>query len=268
MNRFLFLVAALTSAATSASSDFEVLFSANGHIRSFAYFRQGPDNLIDTVIRLENELLRYKTSYLVFQFENETDMGEGSQPGMPFDPNRGRWLFALGARTELGRQFFEVTLRHDCYHGIDRWLPGEDYKMTSAVVGFGSRGYLQKYRYRDAAASDGALRFPARVEYYLAPSLYVPRAGFWQRSPYLGRLEANARFDAVQWKRLGLGVELANVLYYAASVDVQRSHRLSLQTFLYGESNALIVFFSWWPYDDQLLRNRAHRTVGGLELSF
>src|SRR5690349_4664761 len=134
------LAAATASAAASPTSDFEVLFSGNGQIRSFAYFRQGPDNLIDTVIGLENELLRYKRSFLVFQFENETDMGEGSQPGMPFDPNRGRWMFALESRTELDRHFVEVQVRHDCYHGIDRWLPGEDFKMTSTGIGFGSRG--------------------------------------------------------------------------------------------------------------------------------
>ena len=94
------------------------------------------------------------------------------------------------------------------------------------------------------------------------------RAGFWQRSPYQARLEANVRFDAVQWKRVGLGVELANVFYYTTTDEVQRSHRLSLQGFLYGDSHALIVFFSWWAYDNQALRNRSNRGVAGLELSF
>ena len=259
---------ALLALAAVVTSDFEVLFSGDAHIRSFAYFHRGPNNFIDTVVGLENELLRYKASYLVFQFENETDMGVGAQPGMPFDPNRGRWTFGLESRTELDQHFFELLLRHDCYHGIDRYFPGEDYKMTSAGVGFGSRGYLQKYRYKAASANAGLLSFPARFEYYLNPSLYVPRAGFWQRSPYQARLEANVRFDAVQWKRVGLGVELANVFYYTTTDEVQRSHRVSLQGFLYGDSHALIVFFSWWAYDNQALRNRSNRGVAGLELSF
>ena len=166
---------ALFALAAVVTSDFELLFSGNAHLQSFAYFHRGPDNFIDTVVGLENEMLRYQASYLVFKFENETDMGEGSQPGMPFDPRRGRWTFGLESRTELDQHFFEVLVRHDCYHGIDRYLPGEDYKMTSVGVGFGSRGYLQKYRYKAAAASAGGLQFPARAEYSLTPSIYVPR---------------------------------------------------------------------------------------------
>ena len=63
------------------------------------YFDRGPDNWIDTFIGLESELLRYKRSFLVFRFENETDMGRGADPKMIFDPNRGRWTFSLGSRT-------------------------------------------------------------------------------------------------------------------------------------------------------------------------
>ena len=251
-----------------AAADFELLFTGDAYIRSFAYTHWGADNMIDTVVGLENEILRYRTSYLVFQFENETDMGLGAQPGMPFDPNRGRWTFELESRTELDRHFFELLMRHDCYHGIDRYYDGQDYKMTSAGIGFGSRGYLQKYRYKAAAANSGGFQLPARFEYYVNPSLYVPRAGFWQRSPYRARLEANVRFDLVQWKRVGLGLESGNVFYYSSTAEVQRAHRLSVQGFLYGDSHALIAFFSWWPYDDQVFRNRANKAVAGIELSF
>jgi len=256
------------AASGPPASDFEPLFSANGHIRSFAYLDQGSDNLIDTIIGVESELLRYKTSYLVFQFENETDMGRGAQPGMPFDPNRGRWTFALESRTELDKYFLEVLFRHDCFHGIDRYWPGEDYKMTSAGIGFGSRDYLQKYRYRDYADSAAAMEFPLRATYYLAPAIYVPKGEFWQRSPYRTRLEANVRLDVLHWKRLGLGLELANVFYYTNANEVQRSHLINLDFFLYGNSHALLAFLGWWAYDDQLLRNRAHKVVAGLELSF
>ena len=87
------------------------------------YFDRGPDNWIDTLIGLESELLRYKRSFLVFRFENETDMGRGADPKMIFDPNRGRWTFGVGARTEQ-KHFLELLVRHDCHHDIDRRRPG------------------------------------------------------------------------------------------------------------------------------------------------
>jgi hypothetical protein len=65
-----------------------------------------------------------------------------------------------------------------------------------------------------------------------------------------------------------LGLELANIFYYTNTNDVQRSHLVNLDLFLYGSSHALLAFLGWWPYDDQLLRNRAHKAVAGLELSF
>jgi hypothetical protein len=195
-------------------------------------------------------------------------MGRGSQPGMPFDPNRGRWTFGLGARTELGAHFLEAFVRHDCYHGIDRWLPGQDFKMSSIGIAFGSRDYLQKYRYRDAAQSTGSLRFPLRLEYYLAPSLYAPKGDFWQRSPYRTRLEADARLDLFQWRRVGLGVEVLNVFYYTGSSTVERAHLVNLDVFLFGDSHAMLAFVGWWPYDSQQLRNRDQKAVAGLELSF
>src|SRR5437016_1024193 len=94
--QLLFVSCALASAARSAPAegkDFDVPLSGHGHIRSFMYFDRGPDNWIDTFIGLESELLRYKRSFLVFRFENETDMGHGGDPIKFFDPNRGRWTF-------------------------------------------------------------------------------------------------------------------------------------------------------------------------------
>ena len=37
-------------------------------------------------------------------------MGKGTQFGI-FDPNRGRWTFELGSRTEFASTFFEGILR-------------------------------------------------------------------------------------------------------------------------------------------------------------
>ena len=39
-------VAILFLALPAAAGDFEMLFSPNGHVRSFAYFSQGSDNFI------------------------------------------------------------------------------------------------------------------------------------------------------------------------------------------------------------------------------
>jgi hypothetical protein len=230
------------------------------------YFDRGPDNWIDTFIGLESELLRYKRSFLVFSFENETDMGHGDDPIKVFDPNRGRWTFALGARTELDKHFFEILVRHDCYHGIDRYWPGQDYKMTSAGLAFGTRGYLQKYRYPGDIG--GGLSFPLALDYLVMPTFYVPRGEPWQRLPYLVRLEANTRIDVLRWTRLGLGFESVNVLYWGDSVHIERSHGLNLNMFLYGDHAALLLYAGWWPYDNQVFRNRSGKIVSGLEISF
>jgi hypothetical protein len=61
--------------------------------------------------------------------------------------NRGRWTFALGSRTEFADNFFEVWARHDCYHGIDRFYPAQDYKAMSEGIGFGTLHYLARYRF-------------------------------------------------------------------------------------------------------------------------
>jgi hypothetical protein len=94
------------------ASEFEPLFSAYGHIRSFAYFDQGSDNLIDTIIGVESELLRYKTSYLVFQFQNETDMGRVRSQGcrsIPIaDGGPSRWNRGPSS-TNISSSFFSAT---------------------------------------------------------------------------------------------------------------------------------------------------------------
>jgi len=267
--QLLLVCCALASAARSApaaAKDFDVPLSGHGHIRSFMYFDWGPDNWIDTFIGLESELLRYKRSFLVFRFENETDMGRGADPKMIFDPNRGRWTFGVGARTELQKHFLELLVRHDCHHGIDRWWPGQDYKMTSAGLAFGTLAYLQKYRYPGDV--DGGASLPLGLAYFVMPTFYLPRGDPWQRQPYLIRLEANTRIDIFRWSRLGLGLESANVLYWSDKGQLQRSHALNLDMFLYGDHAALLLFAGWWPYDNQVFRNRAGKIVSGLEISF
>jgi hypothetical protein len=252
---------ALVTSFAAAADDLELPLSIHGHIESFMYSHRGPDNWIDTIAGLESELVRYRHTYLVFRFENETDMGHGSQPNMPFDPNRGRWLLSLTSRTELAEHFFEVGLRHDCFHGIDRWIPGQDFKDNQVGVGFGTRGYLQKYRFAPAG--------PMHLNYYVAPALYVPRGDPWQRQPYLARLEADARLDLFRLGPIGLGLESVNVFYYADQThEVQRSHLVNLEALLYGNAAALLMFAGYWPYDDQVFRNRQGKVVGGLELSF
>ncbi len=246
--------------------DFEILFAGNARIRSFTYMHPGPDNWIDSIIGVESRMLRYKSTYLLFQYDNETDMGHGTSALGVFDPNRGRWYLALGSRTEFTNHFFEVLLRHDCYHGIDRFLPGQDYKGTSEGIGFGTLRYLPKYRFK-AHDNASALSFPLKFDYYANPLVYAPNGEPWQRHPYRARLEANLRLNVFSWRRLGVDLESLNVFYYAKTKEVQRYHVLQLDAVLHGNSAAMMAFFAWWPYDDQVFRNRDGKVVFGFELN-
>jgi hypothetical protein len=253
-------------AAEPAAKDFEVLFSGNAHIQSFTYMHPGSDNWIDSTVWLESRILRYKRNFLVFQFENETDMGKRTPEYGIFDPNRGRWTFELGSRTEFSSQFFDVWLRHDCYHGIDRFYPGQDYKGMSEGVGFGSLGYLPAYRFKTNEGASG-LSFPFRLDYYLNPMVYAPHGEPWQRHPYLMRLAADLRLNVLRWNKIGIELESLNVVFYARTNELQFSHLLKLDAIVYGTSAAMVAFLGWWPYDDQLFRNRAGKAVFGLELN-
>src|ERR1700682_1166513 len=159
-----------------------------------------------------------------------------------------------------------VWLRHGCYHGIDRFLPGQDFKMTSEGVGFGSLGYLRKYRFKAHDSSSG-LSFPLKLDYYVNPMVYALHGEPWQRHPYRLQLATDLRLDVLSSSWFGVGLESLNVFYYTSSKEVKRSHALKLNTILYGASAAMVAFLAWWPYDDQLFRNRAGKAVFGLELN-
>ena len=60
----------------------------------------------------------------------------------------------------------------------------------------------------------------------------------------------------------------SNLLYWSDKGQLQRSHTLNLDMFLYGDHAALLLFAGWWPYDNQVFRNRAGKIVSGLEISF
>ena len=90
----------------------------------------------------------------------------------------------------------------------------------------------------------------------------------WQRIPYVVRVEADARLDLVRWSRLGLGLETINVFYYGDAHEVQSSHAVNFDVYLYGNSLAILLYAGWWPYDNQIFRNRDGKVVGGLEISF
>jgi hypothetical protein len=253
---------------TTPVKDFDFALSVHGHVQSFTYPDRGPDNWIDAIVGLEAEVVRYRRTYFVLRFENETDMGHSDEPLKAFDPNRGRWTFGASARSELQAHFFEAIVRHDCYHGIDRWYPGQDYKMTGFGVGFGTLGYLQKYRFPGDGDAGSSVHFPLRLQYYLAPTFYYPRGEPWQRIPYVVRVEADARLELVRWSRLGLGLETINVFYYGNAHEVQSSHAVDVDVYLYGNSLALLLYAGWWPYDSQVFRNRDGKVVAGLEISF
>jgi hypothetical protein len=113
-------LATVAHGTPDAGKDFDVPLSGHGHIRSFMYSEWGPDNWIDTIIGLEIELIQYKRTFLVFSFENETDMGRGADPKMIFDPNRGRWNFSLGSHTGNGIPIL-VRLEANTRMELFRW---------------------------------------------------------------------------------------------------------------------------------------------------
>lgn len=257
---------AAASGLVPPQKTFEVLFSGNARIQSFMYFHYDAENWIDTIVALESRILRYKSTYLIFQYENETDMGHRTDGQGVFDPDHGRWMFDLGTRTEFSRHFLEVWLfRHDCFHGIDRFYPGQDFKGMSEGIGFGSTRYLPQYRFRDNSPNS-ELRFPFRFDYYLNPLVYLPQGDPWQRHPYRVRVNADLRLQLLRWAFLGLELESLNVFYVSQASEVQHSHLLRLDAVIYGSSAAMMVFVEGWPYDDQVFRSREGRAVFGLEL--
>jgi hypothetical protein len=264
--------------------DFEVLFHGSGDIASYIYFDQDTKFLIDTELGASVETFRYKRFYFALDLFEETVMGrkpvfDPTKADMLFDPNKGHWSFGATGRFELSRHFVESQFHHDCFHGIDRFgyepTPtnpnGRDStKYWNALrFGFGNLGYLPKYRFHQPDPGREGLAFTNRFDYFLLASFFAPRGYSWQKyHGYDFTLATNFNYGLLRYKRLGLDMESNNLWIINNNHDLKRKHELRFNIAFYGERGAIMFYFGWWPYDNQLIRNRDGRSVFGIHLGF
>lgn len=247
--------------------DFEVLFSGDGDIASFIYFKQDSKYFIDTDLNVGVETIRYKRFYLLVELLEETYMGRKYNSNMVFDPTRARWSFGPAGRLELGNYFFEARIHHDCFHDIDR--NGESIYWNSPRIGFGTLGYLPKYKYRQPQAGGEGVVWKHKLDYHLSANFFAPLGAVWQKNhDYDFSADANLRFQVARYKRLGFDIESNNLLVLNKSHDLKHQHGLNFNFTIYGNRAAMIAYIAWWPYDNQSIRNMDGRKVFGIHFGF
>jgi len=264
--------------------NFEVLFSGNGDINSYIYFDQSAKFLIDTELNASVETFRYKRLFLAVDLFEETAMGrkpvnDPSKTDMVFDPNKGHWSFGLTGRFEFPAHFLETQYHHDCFHGIDRFgyeptptnPAGRDStKYWNALrFGFGSLGYLPKYRYHQPDPRNTGIYWANQLNYLLLASFFAPRGYSWQKyHGYDFTLNTNLHYLLLRFKRIGFDIESLNLWVVDYKHNVKRRHEMKFNFTIYGKRGALMTYIGWWPYDDQSIRNRDGKTVFGIHLGF
>ena len=256
-------------ASVSTGSDFEVLFDGHGDIVSYIYFKQDADYFIDTELNVNVETFRYKRFYFMVDLFKETHMGRKYNSNMVFDPTRAHWSFGFVGRIELEKYFFEAQMHHDCFHDIDRWGDNSVY-WNSPRLGFGSLGYLPKYKYLMPTPEfeDGILE--NRWDYYLLASFFAPRGiNFQKHHNYKFNLNTDLRYRLFRKGRWGGDIETVNLWVLNTDNDLKRQHRLSFNSTIYGNKGVLVIYLRFWPYDDQSIRSRAdHKFAFGIHLGF
>jgi hypothetical protein len=253
----------------AAGGDLDVLFEGHGDIMSYIYFKQDGDYFIDTELNGSVETIRYKRFFLMVDLFKETHMGRKYNSDMVFDPARAHWSFGLTGRIEFDKHFAEAQMHHDCFHDIDRWRDNSVY-WNSPRLGFGSIGYLSKYKYHQPKPRIEGLFLENRLDYYLYAGFFAPRgANFQKGHDYRFTLNTNFRYRVVRFGRVGGDIEFDNLWVINEDNELRRQHRLSFNTTIYGERGALSVFLRFWPYDDQSIRSRAdHKLAFGMHLGF
>jgi hypothetical protein len=166
-------IISLLSVHPGGTKDFETLFAGYGDIESYIYFQQDAAYFIDTELNGSVETFRFKKFYFMAELFKETHMGRKYGSNMVFDPSRAHWSFGLSARIEMKEYFYEAQLHHDCFHSIDRFEDNSIY-WNSPRLGFGTLGYLPKYKYHQPqAGGDGLIwkntwwLISTRLEVYL-----------------------------------------------------------------------------------------------------
>jgi hypothetical protein len=265
-----FLTLTLPSVSISKTSDWEALFNGNGDIVSSIYFKQNNAYFIDTDLGISLETFRYKRFFFAVDLFEETSMGRKYNSNMVFDPNRGHWSFGVSGRIELKKYFFEGQFHHDCFHDIGRWMQ-TDYSIywNSPRVGFGSIGYLTKYKYHQPQPDKAGIIWSNKFDYYALASFFAPRGYSWQKHhDYDFTLNTNFRYVVARYKRLGLDIESNNLWVINSQHDLKRQHGLNFNFTVYGSHGAFMTYIGWWPYDSQSIRNRDGKTVFGFHFGF
>ena len=273
-------------ATTTAAKpkNFEVLFRGNGDIASYIYFDQSTKFMIDTDLNASVETFRYRSFFFMVDLLEETAMGrkpqtDPSKTDMVFDPNRGHWSFGATGRFELAAHFFEVQFHHDCFHGIDRFgyepTPtnpnGRDStKYWNALrFGFGNLGFLPKYRYHQPEPGSPGPIWANKINYFIMASFFTPRGYSWQKyHGYDFTLNTDLHFVLLRFKRLGFDINSNNLWIIDNRHDLKRKHELKFNFTIYGDHGILAAYVGWWPYDNQLIRNRDGMAVFGIHLGF
>ncbi len=254
---------------SAAAGEFNILFDGHGDIMSYIYFKQDADYFIDTELNGSVETFRYERFVFMIDLFKETHMGRKYNSNMVFDPTRAHWSFGFSGRMEFEKYFVEGQMHHDCFHDIDRWRDNSVY-WNSPRLGFGTLGYLSKYKYRDPQPKQAGLHLENKLDYYVYASFFAPQGiNFQKNHDYKFTLNTNFRHKIVRRGRFGEDIELDNLWVLDNYNVLKRQHRISLNTTIYGDKGALIVFLRFWPYDDQSIRSRSdHKFAFGLHLGF
>ena len=249
---------------------FEILFSGNGDINSYIYFKQDGAYFIDTELKANIEILRYRRFYFLIDLNEEVYMGRKYRSNMVFDPNRGSWSFGVSGQMELKKYFIDMQMHHDCFHDIGRWM-AIDYSIywNSPRIGFGTIGYLAKNKYHRFNHQEPGIRFTKKIEYYLQAGFYAPRGGSWQKNhDYDFTMQTNFHLPLVRYKNVGFEIESNNFWVVNTVHELKRKHGLNFDFVIFGKKGVAIVYLGWWPDDTQSIRNRDGRTAFGIHLGF
>lgn len=259
----------LVSTGFAGAGDFEPLFAGYGDIESYIYFKQDSSYFIDTELNGSVEAFRYKQFYFMADLFKETYMGRKYGSNMVFDPSRAHWSFGLSARIEKKKFFYEAQLHHDCFHSIDRFENKSIY-WNSPRLGFGTLGYLPKYKYHHPQAGGDRLIWKNKIDYYLMINFYAPRGITYQKNhDYEITFNTNFRYLALRYHRLGAAIDSDNLWVITQENNFESRHRLDFKFLIYGDRGAFEVFFRFWPYDNQSIRSHSeHKWAFGIHFGF
>ena len=269
----LILIVLLSSPARAGN--WEALFTGNGDVMSYIYFHQDIFYFIDTDLSANLEAFRYKKFFFGVDLFEETNMGRKYHSNMVFDPNRGQWSFGISGRIELEKYFFEAQFHHDCFHHIGRWkgdiLMPDEYSVywNTPRIGFGSLGYLPKYKYHQPESNAAGISWPKKLDYYVVAGFFAPRGAVWQKNhDYEFTMNINLNFVLARYKQLGFTIESNNLWVINTTHQLKRQHGLNFDFTIYGSHGTLMTYIGWWPYDNQSLRPRNGKTVFGMHIGF